>query len=238
MIKVKRALVTGASSGIGMAICNRLLAQKFAVVGLSRRGMVDQLDDPNFSGYSIDLEDIDNLAKQLSPVIDGKEFDCFVHCAGSGRFGSVEQFSVAQIDQSIRLNLTSALILSRAIIPGFRRNKKGRVIFIGSESSLTAGKKGALYSAAKFGLRGFSQALREDCAKDGIQVSLINPGMVRSPFFDSLSFRPGDLAENAISPDDVARVVTQILESSTDIVFDEINLSPRVKSINFSKNDD
>ena len=46
------------------------------------------------------------------------------------------------------------------------------------------GQKGALYSAAKFGLRGFSQALRADCASDGIRVSLVNPGMVRSPFFE------------------------------------------------------
>jgi 3-hydroxy acid dehydrogenase/malonic semialdehyde reductase len=141
---------------------------------------------------------------------------------------------VTQIDQAIRVNLTSALVLCRQLVPMFRRQKKGRLIFIGSESALSAGKKGVLYSAAKFGLRGFCQALREDCAKDGVGVSLINPGMVRSPFFDEQSFAPASLSENAIETEDVAKLICQILQTSADIVIDEINLSPRVKSINFS----
>jgi NADP-dependent 3-hydroxy acid dehydrogenase YdfG len=66
-------------------------------------------------------------------------------------------------------------------------------------------------------------------------VSLINPGMVRSPFFDELSFAPGALPENAIEVEDVARVVLQIMQSSPHIVIDEVNLSPRVKSIDFGK---
>jgi len=59
--------------------------------------------------------------------------------------------------------------------------------------------------------------------------------MVRSPFFDDLSFEPGPEPENAITVNDVAALILQILQSSEDIVFDEINLSPRVKSINFGK---
>ena len=116
-----------------------------------------------------------------------------------------------------------------------RRRGRGRLIFIGSEAALAAGKKGALYCASKFGLRGFSLSLRDDCASDGIQVSLVNPGMVRSPFFDKLPFAPGKRSENAIDVDDVARIVMQILECSPDIVIDEINLSPRLKSIDFGK---
>ena len=139
-----------------------------------------------------------------------------------------------QIDQAIRVNLTSALVLSRLIVPEFRRKKQGRIIFIGSESAISAGKKGAVYSAAKFGLRGFCQALREDCGNDGISISLINPGMVRSPFFDQLSFAPAPNSENAIEVEDIARLILQIMQSNRDIVFDEINLSPRVKSIDFS----
>ena len=84
-------------------------------------------------------------------------------------------------------------------------------------------------------MRGFCQALREDCARDGIRVSLINPGMVRSPFFEALDFAPGSEPANAIEVDDVARIVLQILQSSSDIVIDEISLTPRIKSIDFGK---
>ena len=116
----------------------------------------------------------------------------------------------------------------------FRKQKNGRIIFIGSESAVNAGRKGALYSAAKFGLRGFSQALREDCASDGVLVSLINPGMVRSPFFDDLSFAPGVQEENAVEPEQVAELALHILSSADNMIYEEVNLAPRVKTINFS----
>ncbi len=234
MADAKTALITGASSGIGLATTRLLLEQGYRVVGISRRGGIAEFDGAEFTGISMDLANVEAIDHDLPSLLREFDFDCFIHAAGQGIFGSIEQFSVAQIDSSIRINLTSALLLSRALMPAFRRRGKGRLIFIGSESALSTGKKGSLYSAAKFGLRGFCQALRDDCASDGIQVSLINPGMVRSPFFDNLPFRPGANTENAIEVSDVARQVAHILQSSSNIVIDEINLSPRVKSIDFS----
>ena len=231
---IKTALITGASSGIGLATTKLLLRNNYQVFGISRRGLVPDFEDDQFTGVALDLSRLDKIDDQIGSLLRQCQFDCFIHAAGYGQFGSIEQFSVSQIDQAIRVNLTSALVLSRLLVPAFRRKKQGRIIFIGSESALNAGKKGALYSAAKFGLRGFCQALREDCASDGINVSLINPGMVRSPFFDGQSFAPGESSENAITVEDIAQVILHILQSSADIVFDEINMSPRVKSLSFS----
>jgi short-subunit dehydrogenase len=233
MTEVRRALITGSSSGIGLAISRRLLEQGYEVTGISRRGQTDALRHENFSAETIDLVDLVTLEARLKAILEAREFDCFVHAAGQGYFGSVEQFSVAQIENSIRVNLLSGMIICRSLLPRLRRRGAGRIVFIGSESALQAGRKGALYSAAKFGLRGFCLALREDCASDGIQVSLVNPGMVRSPFFDTLPFAPGAAPENAIEVSDVAEVVSQILDSSPSIVIDEINMSPRIKSIDF-----
>ncbi len=234
MKETKTVLITGTSSGIGLAIAKLLLQNGLRVVGISRRGVSPDPGEGLFTGIALDLADLDKTDRRMGELIGQHRFDCFIHAAGSGHFGSIEQFSVAQIDQAIRVNLSSALILSRRLVPVFRHQKRGRMIFIGSESALIAGKKGALYSAAKFGLRGLCQALRQDCSNDGINVSLINPGMVRSPFFDNLSFRPGEKPENAIEVAHIASLIWQILRSSTDMVIDEINVSPRVKSIDFS----
>ena len=227
------ALVTGASSGIGLATARRLLAENWRVIGISRRGAVAELDSPAFEPVALDLADAAATAAAIDGLQAEHEFDCLVHAAGAGRFGSIEQFSVTQIESAIALNLTSALVIARGLLPAMRRRRRGQLLFIGSEAALSPGRKGAVYSAAKFGLRGFCFALRDDCAADGLRVSLINPGMVRSPFFDQLGFAPGAAAENAITVEDLADLIWQVLNTSADIVVDEINLSPRVKSIDF-----
>ena len=229
----KHALVTGASSGIGLSITRLLLNDGYKVTGISRRGIIDK-DHPLFTPVCLDLANSKQTELTIKRLLIDTDFDCFVHSAGYGDFGSIEQFSVKRIERAIQVNLTSALIICGLLIPAFRARKAGRIILIGSESGLVAGRKSALYSATKFGLRGFSQALRDDCSSDNIQVSLINPGMVRSPFFDKLSFAPADNRENAIDPEQVAQLVYFILSSDDNVVFDEVELSPRVKSINFS----
>ena len=110
-----------------------------------------------------------------------------------------------------------------------KRARHGHLIFTGSEAALTGTQKGSLYCAAKFALRGFAQALRAETARSGLRVTLINPGMVQSPFFDELDFQPGDDADNYILPEDVAEVITQALMARDGTVIDEINLSPQKK---------
>lgn len=229
----KTALVTGASSGIGLATCRRLLRHNCRVIGIARDFSKIGLDHPLLTTHSLDLLDLAASERLIKQLARDTPPDYFVHSSGHGLFGSIEQFSVRQIDDYLTANLTSALVICRSLLPPMRRNKAGRIIFIGSESALRAGRKGALYSAAKFGLRGLAQALREDCARDGISVSLVNPGMVRTAFFDDLHFRPAAGPDNALEADDVARLVLQIINSSKDMIIDEINLSPRNRSIDF-----
>jgi short-subunit dehydrogenase len=233
MAEGQTVLISGASSGIGLATASLLLQQGYRVIGLSRRGRVAQLEHDNFTALAVDLDDLQQLEARLAELLEDRDVDAFIHSAGQGRFGSLEQFSRQQMESALRVNLTSAMVICRGLLPRMRKRARGRLIFIGSESALAAGKKGAIYCATKFGLRGFCLSLREDCASDGIQVSLINPGMVRSPFFDDLSFAPGARPENAVAVTDVANLVLQIMHSSPHIVIDEINLSPRVKSIDF-----
>ena len=104
---------------------------------------------------------------------------------------------------------------------------------MGSEAALAGGKRGAIYSAAKFGLRGLAQSIRQECAASGVRVSIINPGMVNTAFFDEQDFRPGEETDNYILPEDVARAALTILQARTGTVFDEINLSPQKKVVRF-----
>ena len=229
----KTALVTGASSGIGLAITESLLECDCRVTGLARDFSKVHINSPLFESHAMDLTDLHASANLIKQLCKQTTIDYFIHSAGSGLFGSIEQFSVNQIDAYLRSNLSSALVLAHYLVPAMRKQKSGRIVFIGSESAHTAGKKGALYSSVKFGLRGLALALREDCSKDGVLVSLINPGMVKTPFFEQQNFRPGKDPSNYLTAQDIAHTVLHILHSNPNMVFDEINLSPRNKSIDF-----
>ena len=232
----KTILVTGASSGIGRAITTLLLEQGYRVTGLGRDFSKFPCHDKHFTAVSMDLSDLDSLPARLDEIIrEQPAIDGVVCCAGSGRFGSLEEFSCAQIRSLLDLNLTSQICLVRTLLPGMKQRGSGTIIFMGSEAALAGGKRGAIYSAAKFGLRGLAQALRQECAASGIRISIINPGMVKTEFFDALDFRPGEAADNYILPEDVARAVLLILEAREGTVFDEINLSPQKKVIRFPK---
>jgi len=229
-------VVTGASSGIGRAIALLLLEQGYQVVGIARDFSKAPYIKENLTPVSADLSDLERLPALLDKLVrEYTTVDGVICCAGSGRFGSLEEFSYDQIRCLLEINLTSQIYLVRALLPGMKQRGRGDIIFMGSEAARAGGKRGAVYSAAKFGLRGLAQSLREECASNGVRVSIINPGMVKTAFFDNLDFRHGEEPDNYIQPEDVARAALTILEAREGTVFDEINLSPQKKVVRFSR---
>ena len=188
MHSLKRTiLVTGASSGIGRAIARQLLQQGHHVLGVSRDSGKFIRHMANFSPVQLDLSRLNDIPQKIRELeLAFPDLDAVIFCAGRGQFGSVEEFSYAQIEDLMTLNFTSQAFLVKALLPALKRKNHGDLIFIGSEAALKGSRKGALYCAAKFALRGFTQALREDCGKSNVRVCLINPGMViaslRRPF--------------------------------------------------------
>jgi NADP-dependent 3-hydroxy acid dehydrogenase YdfG len=231
----RKLLVTGATHGIGAAITHRLLAQGHQVIGIGR-DFSDWADDtPGLHPFTCDLANLDDLPDRLNAIARCHEdLDGVVLNAGYGRFGSLEEFAFHQIQEMVNANLIQHLYTARALVPHLKRQGWGDIIIIGSESALSGGKKGSLYSACKFALRGFAQSLRAECSASGVRVCLINPGMVDSDFFDELDFRPGEAPENYLRVTDIAEVVCMVLNAHPGTVFDEINLNPLKKVIQFT----
>ena len=234
---VKRTvLVTGASSGIGRAVAQNLLQQGHTVIGVSRdcRKFTRQME--NFSSVELDLSRLSELPQKIRQLQQMfPEIDAVVFSAGIGQFGSVEEFSYPQIEALMTINFTSQVFLTKALLPALKRKANSDLIFIGSEAALKGSRKGAIYCASKFAIRGFTQALREECGNSNVRVCLINPGMVKTAFFEHLTFEPGDHESNFILPENVAAAVSYVLGTRAQIVIDEINLSPLNKVIKFKK---
>jgi len=232
-----KVLVTGASSGIGLAICRQLLEAGARVLGVARDPAKMPLSHEKLSFHSMDLADLDQLPTKLNALYkQHSDVNALICCAGMGRFGSLEEFSFDQIRSLLDLNLVGQIYVIRQFLPGLKRFDKSDIVLMGSEAGISGGRRGAIYSASKAALRGFAQALRDESAKAGVRVSIINPGMVKTPFFDQLAFSPGEDSDNFIEPDDVAQAVMMILRTRAGTVFDEINLSPLKKVIQFTKN--
>lgn len=225
-------LVTGASSGIGKATTEKLLQLGHRVIGVSRNLKRLAYESDQFYGVAIDLSDLIKLPEQIKALEKHyPEIDAVIFSAGMGKFGSLEEFSYSQIENFLNINFTSQAFLARGLISGLKQKPYSDLIFIGSEAALKGNRKGTIYCASKFALRGFTQALREECAKSNVRVSLINPGMVKTAFFNPLSFEPGEASNQHLFAEDVADAVCYILNARPGIVIDEINLNPANKVV-------
>lgn len=232
----RNLLVTGASSGIGRAIAERLLTQGHRVIGSSRDRSRFSTPHPLFSPVTLDLADPSSIADFANHLqTDFPELDGAVFAAGYGQFGSLEQFSMAQIERLMLVNFTSQAMLSRALLPKLKQKDYANLVYIGSEAALKGSRHGSIYCASKFALRGFTQALRDECGKSSVRVSLINPGMVDTAFFETLSFAPGKANGQVLMANDIADAVGYILQAGHHGVIDEINLSPASKVVEFKK---
>ncbi|MEN8178999.1 MAG: SDR family oxidoreductase [Pseudomonadota bacterium] len=230
----RKILVTGASRGIGAAISRRLLDEGIEIVGIGRDFSSWSRIPEGMEVVELDLSDLEKLPHRLGEIARAHpELDGLVLNAGYGRFGSLEEFSYHQIREMVDTNLVQHLFIARTFLPRIKKLSTGDLIIIGSEAALSGGKRGAVYSACKFGLRGLAQSLRDECSGNGVRVSLINPGMVSTDFFEELDFAPGPDATNHLRPDDIAEAVVMILKAHPGTVFDEINLNPLKKVIQF-----
>ena len=229
-------LITGASSGIGRACARNLLAQGHEVIGTSRDCQKFSHAHPRFSSFQIDFSDLNLLPDNIKQLAkQHPAINCVIFCAGKGQFSSLEEFSFAQIQDIMNLNFISQSFLAKGLLPSLKRQALADLIFIGSEAALEGSRKGSIYCASKFALRGFSQALRDECSKSSVRVSLINPGMVNTEFFNTLSFSPGEQASQHLLADDIAQTVSYIMNARKGIIIDEITLNPANKVINFNK---
>lgn len=228
----RRIIVTGSSSGIGKSIARRLLRSGHAVIGMSRREMTaGEFESDRYVHETVDFSDLRSLGGALANL--AREHDGVsgvVLCAGFGRFGNVEELSYADIGALVDVNLTAQLYVTRAFLPAMKRRGEGDLIFIGSESALSGGRRGSVYVASKSGLRGAAQALRQECSASGVRVGVINLGMARTPFYDEAEFTHGDDPMQYVEGDDVASVVALMMEMRAGTVIDEVSLTP-LKSV-------
>jgi len=226
----KVVVVSGASAGIGLAIADRLHADGWTVVGTSRRGT----SPGSWEGVVMDVDDDHSVADGMAGVVARHgRIDAVVACAGWGLAGSVEQTPISDARDQMETNFFGAVRMVQAALPVMRRLHGGRVVLVSSIGGVLGIPFQAFYSASKFALEGYGEALAYEVAPFGIHVTLIEPGNVRTDFTSSRRDvavpdgpDPYAVARNkavkkmevderqGVPATDVARVVANVLERS------------------------
>ncbi len=223
------ALITGASAGIGLSTAGALHRAGWEVIGASRRGS----DAEAWTSLRMDVDDDDSVREGFRRLeADYGRLDALVAGAGWGLAGPVEQTTVADGKDQFETNFWGAVRVVQAALPIMRRQGTGRIVLISSIGGVIGIPFQAFYSASKFAMEGYGEALAYEVAPFGIQVTLVQPGNVRTdftasrrkvapsdpsgddPYADAVAKAVGLMERdevNGVPPDDVAATVLRLL---------------------------
>jgi short-subunit dehydrogenase len=217
----RSVLLTGATGGLGHAIARRLRAAGAELVLTGRRAEVLEplATETGARSVAVDLADpaqVERLAREHAGV------DVLVANAGLPGSGLLTSFSIEEIDRALAVNLRAPMVLARTLSEPMVARGSGHLVFMSSLAGKVGTPRSPVYSATKFGLRGFAQSLREDLRPSGVGVSAIFPGFVRDAgmFHDTGTKLPPGVG--TVSPQDVADAVVRAIERNRG----EVDVAP------------
>lgn len=228
-LKDKVALITGGSKGIGYGIAALLMehGMKVAITSRSQKSSdeavahLKKIEQGEIIGIESDVRDAKSQQKAVDTLLKkwGK-LDVLVANAGLGYFGSVEELTDEQWQETIDTNLTGVFYSVKAALAPLKKTE-GYIITIASLAGTNFFAGGSAYNASKFGLVGFTQAIMLDLRKSGIKVSTIMPGSVATYFnnhapdaSDAWKIQPGDIGELVV---DLLKMNPRTLPSKIEV---------------------
>ncbi len=229
----KRAVVTGATKGIGRAITN-MLAEEGYDVFINSRTEVDlegfqselkkQYPDQKFPILAADLSEKDGV-DALSHAVQAEwnEFNVLINNAGVFRPGELLKEDPGQLELQVNTNLYSAYHLTRALIATMEKASWGHIFNMCSVASLMAYPGGGSYCISKFALLGFSKVLRKELQDTQIKVTALMPGATWSDSWAGADF-PED---RLMQPEDIARAVKCALDMGPSATLEEVVIRPQ-----------
>src|SRR6201994_4791466 len=177
----KVILVTGASSGLGLATATALAAQGHAVYGAARS--IDKVKNASFSTIQLDVTDDASVKAAVDKIIAAEgQIDVLINNAGNGITGPLYAMPVDLAKKQFEVNFFGVVRMCSAVLPHMIEKKSGLVINIGSLAGLFGLPYQGLYAASKFAIEGYSESLRMELRSTGVKVTVVNPGDFKTDF--------------------------------------------------------
>ncbi len=206
-----RVLLTGASGGIGQAIARALAARGASLILTGRRAdtLASLADEVSGQALACDLSKRDQVSRLVDQVGD---VEILVANAAHPASGVLTELDQERIDRMLEVNLRAPIALARAFAPAMASRGRGHLVFISSLSGKAASESSSIYSATKFGLRGFALGLREDLRSSGVGVSVVLPGFIREAGMFAQAEVELPRGVGTRTPDQVAQAVVRAIE--------------------------
>ena len=184
------AIVTGASSGIGLEIAGTLCRLGYEVFGIGRNFAGQETMPDGFHRIVCDLLDADRLCGIVKEIVSENRVTVLVNNAGVAYYGPHEELNAKKIQQMVRTNLEIPMILTCQLLRELKKNA-GFVINISSVTASGSNPHGCAYGATKAGIASFSRSLFDEARKYGVRVVTISPDMTRTNLYRNADFREG-----------------------------------------------
>ncbi|ANL26810.1 short-chain dehydrogenase protein [Rhizobium phaseoli] len=179
------ALITGASSGIGLATAQSLVKAGYRVFGTSRKPVANR---PGITMLICDVADEASVQAAIAEIVrQTGRLDLVVNNAGIGLIGGAEESSIAQAQRLFDVNVFGVARVANAVLPVMRKQKSGRIINMSSILGLIPAPYNAFYASTKHALEGYSESLDHEVRNFGIRVVLVQPGVTRTSFEENLT---------------------------------------------------
>ena len=220
-------LVTGAGSGIGSVLAQRLLERGDEVLALARSGERAQELAADLPGASIQVADL-AFPESIESLEIPEALDSVVHAAGVVDLGPVSELSVEAWATQLRVNLVAPAALTRVVLPALRA-ARGTVVFVNSGAGLAAHPQWAAYAASKHGLRALADSLRAEESGTGVRVTSVYPGRTATPMQEKVHAQEGKDydPESWIRPETVAEAILGVLDLGPDATVPDLSIRPR-----------
>lgn len=227
----KKAIVTGASSGLGAALATALVQKGTSVWGLARnekrlQDLQQQLGNA-FIPVCLDITDATAVTKWVQHTFnDNPAPDILINNAGIGTFGKIDTMPAAEWLNIIQTNLIGMYHITSQLVPYMKAAQQtAQIINIGSIMGTIAKEEATAYCTSKFGVRGFSESLFKELRQHHIKVTCVNPGSIETPFFQHTGI---ETHAHMLQPAEVAALIIHLLETPDNLLVDEITLRPLI----------
>jgi NAD(P)-dependent dehydrogenase (short-subunit alcohol dehydrogenase family) len=224
----KVALVTGAASGLGKATVAAFAAAGYRVAALDLDGSRIEQGD-GIEPFTCDVSDAGAVERAVGQALERfGRIDVAVNCAGVDFTYWLEEMTVEQFDRVIGVNLRGPFLVAKAVWPVMKRQGGGHIVNIASTAAVRAWSGASAYHASKFGVLGLGRGLSVEGRQDGIKVTTVIPGGMRTGFFERFKEQgiPMPDPENLQDPAEVARSIVYAVELPGNSVLQELVITP------------